>query len=264
VMRESDYPRGLSGLSLIGALKERRLGAYWGNCTVIADPPEKVIEQSDKSKHAISDLARILTGAQQELLLISPYFVPGSDGTKQLVSIAERGVKIRVLTNSYLATDVSAVHSGYMSYRKRLLIAGIELYELKRKSRSTPSTGKADEKSEDKIGGSHASLHAKSYLVDERSLFIGSLNLDPRSARINTEMGLVLESEPLARRFKDAFSSQTLEHAYRVELRPSDGKMIWRTRENGEEVIFTSEPGVGFFRRIGLFLARILPVEEQL
>ena len=145
-----------------------------------------------------------------------------------------------------LATDMGIVHAGYARYRPELLKAGIELYELKPSVQPTPH-----DTSRSYAVGSQATRHTKAYMMDRKALFIGSLNLDPRSVRLNTEMGLVLESPPLA-------------YAYRVERRPSDGRMIWRTRENGTEVVHESEPGVGWWQRIKLFVSGILPVEEQL
>jgi len=120
-----------------------------------------------------------------------------------------------------------------------------------------------EEEEQDGIGGSRASLHAKTYMVDHKTVFVGSLNLDPRSAHLNTEMGLVLESPDLAQRFIERFDPQILDYAYRVERQP-DGKTTWTTREDGKEVVVSREPGLGLFKRFGLFLTRVLPVENQL
>jgi putative cardiolipin synthase len=270
VESQTAYAQALPTLELVRALAEQRLEVFRGTASVIADPPEKVTQPIDESAHAIRELSEIMEKAQREIFLISPYFVPGRKGTDWLVAQAQRGVKVRILTNSFLATDVGAVHSGYMPYRDNLLRAGIEIYELKRSAESPEAQAAKRKAAKDKadeadasMGSSHASLHAKTYMVDGKTIFIGSLNLDPRSARINTEMGIVLESEPLAARFRNRFDPQILDHAYRVELRP-DGNTVWITREDGQEVVYDKEPGMSGFKRFGMFIARVLPMEEQL
>jgi putative cardiolipin synthase len=217
------------------------------------------MQPPEESRHAITKLRELLSAADVELILVSPYFVPGDAGTQWLESIAKRGVRVRLLTNSFLATDVKVVHAGYMTYRSRLLHAGVELYEMKPNAyanlpRSEPRGVK--------IGSSRSSLHAKTYVVDGDTIFIGSLNLDPRSVIQNTEMGLALACPPLVERFAGRFDASVLDFAYRVELR--EGGMTWTTREAGREIVQDSEPGVGFFQSIGLFLQQLLPVEKQL
>jgi len=264
VERQSDYAKGLPTLELVRAIEEKRLEVFRGTGTVISDPPEKVTMPVDESAHAILQLSQIMEKAQHEIFLISPYFVPGRPGTDWLVAQAKRGVKVRILTNSFLATDVGAVHSGYMTYRKDLLEAGVEIYELKPSAKAVATTEAIkEEKKKGGVSGSRASLHAKTYMVDGKTIFVGSLNLDPRSARLNTEMGIVLESQALAGRFRDRFDPQILDVAYRVELHP-DGKTTWTTREAGKEVVVDSEPGMSGFKRFGMFIARVLPMEEQL
>jgi putative cardiolipin synthase len=117
------------------------------------------------------------------VVLISPYFVPGGRGTRFLIKLRRRGVKVSVLTNSLAATDVLAVHGGYARYRKRLLRAGIELYELKRGGQEGRSL----------FGSGGASLHTKAFTVDGKLAFVGSFNLDPKSANLNTEMGIFVD-----------------------------------------------------------------------
>ena len=133
-----------------------------------------------------------------EMDLVSPYFVPTQEGTDALVAIAARGVKVRVLTNSLAATDVAPVYAGYVKYREALLRGGVRLFELKPQS---------DERAPWQVpaAGSAASLHAKTFAIDRSRIFIGSFNLDPRSARLNTEVGVVLDSPTLATQLSGAF-----------------------------------------------------------
>ncbi len=258
-MSRSEYGRGLEELELVRAIRERRLEAYSGNATVISDPPEKVRQPTDESRHAMSELAEVLSRAKSELTLVSPYFVPGREGSEWLEGFVRRGVRVRVLTNSFAATDVKVVHAGYTSYRSRLLKAGIEIYEMKPNAYVDPPRSSSQGGS---LGESRSSLHAKTYVVDGETIFIGSLNLDPRSVIHNTEMGLALESPPLVQRFAGRFDESILDFAYRLGLR--DDGLTWTTREAGREVVRASEPGVGFFQSLGLFLQGLLPVEKQL
>ena len=261
-LRGTPYARGLADTDLAKSIADGRLPAYWGEATVIADQAVKVtLPEDDSASHAIPRLAAILAEAREELILVSPYFVPGRNGVRFLRELAERGVRVKVLTNSFAATDVRAVHAGYSAYRSELLQAGIVLYELK------PSAG-ARRAGLESSGLSRASLHAKTYMVDGRLLFVGSLNLDPRSARLNTEMGIVLESGALCARFRDGFDRQIPEAAWRVELDrgagPGGERLVWITREDGKETRIYAEPGMGPVQSLGQGVLRMLPIEEQL
>jgi len=259
VLRDSAYARNLLETSLAQQIARGRLDAYWGKADVIADGAGKVLQPPDDgSTHALAAFTQFLEQAQSELLLVSPYFVPRREGVEWLGGLARRGIRVRILTNSFAATDVGAVHAGYAPHRKALLEAGVELYELK----PTVAVAAADDRKA--LGGSsRASLHAKTYMVDRRRLFIGSLNLDPRSLRLNSEMGVIMESADLCARFGDAFDLQILDIAWQVTLL-EDGKLAWTTRDHGEVVQLQREPGMGLLQSIGQTLLRILPVEEQL
>jgi putative cardiolipin synthase len=242
---------------------------FWGSATVIADPPVKVmLPPQDSSEHAATQLVGILDQAKHELLLVSPYFVPGNQGVQWLHGIAKRGVRVQVITNSFAATDVRAVHAGYSRYREALLQAGIELYEMKPSARTMLARESRRRSLSGSSGSSRSSLHAKTYMVGQREVYVGSFNLDPRSARLNTEMGVVFESEPLCAKLRDSFVREILDIAYRVELAagPQSGgpHLIWVTRENHREVRYDSEPGVGLLQKLFLELLRILPIEDQL
>jgi putative cardiolipin synthase len=180
----------------------------------------------------------------RELDLISPYFVPTKDGTAALVALAQRGVRIRVLTNSLAATDVAPVHAGYAKYREPLLRAGVRLFELKPFG-------------ERRGGGpsSDASLHAKTFGVDRSRIFVGSFNFDPRSARLNTEMGVVVDSPKLAAQLSHALDSGLKRDAYEVAL--SEGNLQWI--EGGAR--HTSEPRAGLLKRLWIGFLALLPIE---
>jgi putative cardiolipin synthase len=233
---------------------------YWAKATAIADPPDKLHEQTALDTYAIAQLRRQFNLAQKEMILVSPYFVPGRRGVKWLADAVKRGVRVRVLTNSFAATDVSAVHAGYARYRAELLRAGVELYELKP---ATPG-GVVD-----KAGAPHssrASLHAKVYLVDGHKVFVGSMNLDPRSVVLNTEMGVVVDSAPMYRDLMMSFERSLPSHAWRLELAdPHNGDgLIWIDSSGAEPVRLAREPGLGPLQSLSLFLFGLLPVEPQL
>jgi putative cardiolipin synthase len=157
----------------------------------------KCCKRTVEKLHMLPHLEQALGRPMYELDLVSPYFVPGKDGTAWLKEHCERGVKVRVLTNSLAATDVGVVHAGYSRYRERLLRAGVRLYEQKPESESE---GARKDVERHGIGDSATSVHAKTFSVDRSRIFVGSFNLDPRSDRLNTEMGVIIASPALAER----------------------------------------------------------------
>jgi cardiolipin synthase C len=186
---------------------------------------------------------------------VSAYFVPGVEGTEWLRSMSRSGVRIQVLTNSLEATDVAAVHAGYAKRRERLLEAGITLYELRRLSDSAEVP-----RSDGGFGSSGSSLHAKTFAVDGSRVFIGSFNFDPRSAELNTEMGFVIESPPLAKRVDAVFAGRIPANAYEVR-RTEDGELYWLERRGGQLLRHDVEPGTGFWERTSVALISFLPVD---
>jgi putative cardiolipin synthase len=255
------YAKALQSADLARRFAEKHLPLYWGTASVIADDPEKVrLPAADSSTHAAPKLKAALGGAQKELLLVSPYFVPGEQGVRWLGETVARGVRVRVLTNSYLSNDVTAVHAGYAAHREELLRAGVELMELK----PTATAQLAHEGKMRTRGSSGSALHAKTYMADARTLFVGSFNLDPRSSRLNTEMGIVIQSPELCAALRERLLPRLAEIAYRVELDKSSSALAWVTQEDGRGIRHDSEPGVGPLQKLMLGLLRLLPIEEQL
>jgi cardiolipin synthase C len=263
-LRNTPYARGLQATDLARALEQKDLAVFWGQARLIADQPGKVtLPADDASTHAMPKLRAVLEQSQRELILVSPYFVPGKAGMAWLQAMAGRGVHIIILTNSFAATDVSTVHSAYSPYRKNLLHLGIELYELK-----PSNVKKLDPASKEHSGKkSKSSLHAKTYMSDSRMLYVGSMNLDPRSASLNTEMGFVIDSETLSSRVRTQFLARLPENAYQVELDTSvdkGGRLVWVTQADGREVRTEAEPDMGSFDKFMMSLQRMLPIENQL
>ena len=244
---------------LLAALQERRLDLEWTDVRVVSDDPAKTLDQSGRRDVLlINELASEGVRASRSLDMISPYFVPGDEGAEALRKLAASGVRVRILTNSFAATDVSVVHSGYAKRRCGLARAGVRLYELK-------GTGvEAERRDGGRSGSSGTSLHAKTYAADGERVFVGSFNFDMRSALLNTEMGLVIRSRALAGRIARFFDERLVEAAYEVRTRAKDGCVEWIERARGIEVVHATEPGTGVLRRAWLGFLSLLPIDWML
>jgi len=233
----------------------------WAPCRLVADDPAKVLHPPDrKDLHMVTHLHEALGKPESELDLVSPYFVPTKEGTEGLRSLADRGVRVRVLTNSLAATDVAPVYAGYAKYREPLLRGGnVTLYEMKR---SPPEESEAADRARRGIGSSgNEGLHAKTFAVDRKRIFVGSFNLDPRSARLNTEMGIVLESPRLAELLSQAFDERFPREQYEVRLSQDGNDVIWIERRGDDEIIYDTAPDTSLWRRMGAGFLAILPIE---
>jgi putative cardiolipin synthase len=239
-------------------------GWYWGRTLVVVDDPGKVGRApEDTEGHLLPQLGTVARQMQRELLIVSPYFVPGEAGVDWLRGVTRRGVAVTVLTNSLAATDVGVVHAGYKRYREPLLDAGVRLHEFK------PGAIEYERaKGKDRDGaGSSASLHAKTFVFDRRAVFIGSLNLDPRSTQLNTEIGIVCESEPLARTLADGLLQALDQVAWRVEKVGEAGaapQLSWVETTPSGVVRHREEPAVSAWRRFSVWFLGLLPIESQL
>jgi cardiolipin synthase C len=249
--KASGYLEALRTTALVQQLVAGTLPFEWTQARVIQDDPAKVLHPPERSElHMLPRLTAALGEPARELDLISPYFVPTKQGTAALTTLAARGVKVRVLTNSLSATDVTPVHAGYAKYREALLRGGVLLYELK------PSEQRDEREKRDVGGSSDASLHAKTFAVDRSRIYVGSFNLDPRSSRLNTEMGVVVESSRLATRLSAGLDELLPKVAYEVRL-SADGGLEWREGD----VVHRSEPGAGVLQRLWIGFLSILPIE---
>ena len=207
----------------------------------------------------ISQLTPYITAATQEVIMISPYFVPTDDAVEALCTLSRKGTKVKILTNSLASNDVAAVHAGYSKHRIPLLRCGVELYELdehlttaqRRAFSWLPSLKKS-------------SLHAKTMIFDREKMFVGSFNFDQRSLFLNTEIGLVLDQPALAGPASDKFERNIERVAFRVELITQDnGKesLRWHGTSNGEAIAYDSEPYVGRGTRLAVWFIRWLPID---
>ena len=180
--------------------------------------------------------------------------------------MAAAGVSITVLTNSLESTDVPAVHAGYAKRRLALLRAGVALYELKRgvdphaRGDTRRQGGSENAGGSASLGSSGSSLHTKAFTVDGHHVFVGSFNFDPRSARLNTEMGFVIDSPALAQSMKEVLRKRLSESAYRVEV-DRKGNLHWVETVDGREVVHDEEPGTTVWGRLGVSILSLLPIE---
>jgi putative cardiolipin synthase len=260
---DSEYLQALRNSNLAKQIRQEQVRYYWGDAEVFYDQPEKILHDFDKTEYHLSPhLVPYFEGVQEELIIFSPYFVPGKRGTAFLSKLSKRGVRVRIFTNSLASNDVGIVHAGYGKYRKDLLRAGVELYEMNKKLNRKERKAKKGKK-----GSSTASLHAKSFVFDRKQVFIGSLNLDPRALIHNTEIGVVLSSEEIANMMADAFDQNIEQVAFRLELvknKNGSQKILWHGLVDGKPQTFDAEPYTGFWRRFGIGFMSIWPIESQL
>jgi putative cardiolipin synthase len=215
------------------------------------DPLKALSEPGLQRSQVLIALLPVMQAAREDITMISPYFVPGKQGTKGMVDAAKAGKRVRMLTNSLAANDVAAVHGGYSRYREALVAGGVELWELK-------PLGGAKAKSSLK-GSSGASLHTKALSVDGQALFVGSYNLDPRSTSLNCEQGVLIENAVLAKQFEALFARQSSgQRAWAVQL--DGGALRW---SDGAET-FDGDPKASAGRRFQAWLARVLRIDSQL
>lgn len=260
---QSDYAQATLDQLPHGPSGDRPGKWFWGHAVLVADQPAKIDGDGDDPQLRIGpDIKAMMDGAKHDVRLISPYFIPGDDGTRLLTGIAARGVRVQVLTNSLASTDEPAVHAGYSRYRLPLLRGGVELYELR------PQPG-ARQTATDAGKSSGVSLHAKAIVVDSHETFIGSMNMDERSKLLNTEMGIIVDNAPLAKAVEQFFDSATTPvRAWRVMLDPAQppghASLIWRGMDDGRMVTHTSDPDATAGRKVEVGLIKLLPVENLL
>ncbi|MDN3920365.1 phospholipase D family protein [Roseateles violae] len=255
------YLEALRSTRLVQDLLGERLPLEWTRAQLVYDDPAKTLAQTPQREELLLPALLATIGhPQTELDLVSPYFVPGKPGTESLVALAGRGVRLRILTNSLAASDVGAVHAGYAKWREPLLRAGVQLYEFK----PTQLNGKKGDKGSSAAKDSHgssAALHAKTFAVDRQRIFVGSFNFDPRSALLNTEMGLVIDSPGMAQRLSGLFDQELRRIAYTVRLAGEGDALVWTEAGPEGEQQFSVEPETGWLRRVGIQFLSILPID---
>jgi len=252
------------------SFKKESDGLYSGKGNVIYDDPEKALDKSEKEVVYLKSLLKPhLEKATESVEIISPYFVPGDSGTEYLLSLVKKGIKVRVVTNSLSSTDGVLVQSGYANHRIDLLEGGVELYELKTKFKTKAS------RSLRRSAKAKSGLHAKTYIFDRKEIFIGSFNFDPRSANINSEVGVVYLVPELANMISSTvFDVDIDKQFYKMQLlienEDVDGidvevkKVVWVETKDGKKIRHTTDPETSWWRRFSEDFLSIMPVESQL
>ncbi len=261
--RAREYLEAVRDSGFLRELLEGRISFEWTDVRLLSDDPAKGLGKALPEDLLTHRLNRVLGGAERDVKLVTPYFVPTDAGVRALSGLVARGVDVGVLTNSLEATDVVPVHAGYAKYRGELLESGVRLSEMKREA-----SGNGQRDSHRLAGSSSSSLHAKVFSVDGERLFVGSFNFDPRSVNLNTEMGLLIESPGLARSMAEGIRDMLPEFAYEVRLN-EEGDLRWierggvgeAARPGDDVIVHRHEPDAGFWSRVGVWITSRLPVE---
>jgi putative cardiolipin synthase len=279
--QKSTYALKVQGNDLVKRIESGQVPLVWGQAEVVSDYPLKCVDSDDPKRYGqmTQKLKGILEEAQDEVLLVSPYFVPGRNGMRWLRKMRGGNLTMRIITNSFASSDAPLAQIGYMVYRKDLLRMGVDLYEIKPAVVHLPGDKGLSHFARDllklgstfiqgggsviqrgasliMIGGSsihsgsssRGALHAKTFVMDRQTVFVGSFNFDPRSMRLDTQNGIVVRSPKLAVQAAWLFANGiSPDRTYRVTLL-GDDDLVWVTEDNGREVRYYQEP-----------LSRILP-----
>ncbi|MEM9532571.1 MAG: phospholipase D family protein [Pseudomonadota bacterium] len=246
---ESVYARAV-GTDLLRQLGAGEVTLYPAPARVLADDPGKLQNAVGREYMQLAaELGALLQDAEREVLFITPYYVPRDYGVDFVRDSVEKGVRVVVVTNSLASNNHIPVHSAYSGYRKDVLRAGAELYEVRANAGRASQGDGAPE---------HLTLHTKMIVIDRRYLFVGSLNLDPRSIEINAEMGLVIDSPELAGLIAEGLGQALKRTTYQV-VRNAKGRLEWRSAADGVNPVETSEPLSSPWRRFKAWLLKIVP-----
>ncbi len=267
-MENSTYTRPVSDGGPVANMFSGKRPLLWAPAEAIYDSPEKAkVESGEQAGKLLRDrVERAAAAAHSELLLVSPYLVPGDDGMRLLTGMRARNVRVRVLTNSLQSTDAPITFAAYDRYRVPMLEAGIELYEVR------PQLGEPNMPRGGSLQSSTSTpfaLHAKVFVFDRRQVFIGSMNFDERSRRLNTELGILVDSPELAREVAERFDAVAQPaNSYVLGLGPlgAAGKpmLSWNTTEGGVPVSYNQEPRVDPWTSFRVEMLSLLPIDSQL
>lgn len=272
---KSPYIDALVGAGFNRYKSFEQIPFHWSEWTLAFDQPAKMHSETITSAtHLAPQLVTLAKEATSSIIIVSPYFVPGEEFTKHLISLVKKGINIRVLTNSLASNDVSLVHAGYQRYRKALVKGGVELYELKPTAinlagtsaqANSSATGNPNVSGKKKrwLGASKSSLHGKYFGFDRNAIFIGSFNLDGRSVELNTELGVYFKDRDYAQMLDDNFTKHAPLNAYKIQL-SEKGKIEWHSIEDGKPVVYTSEPDTSFWTRFSTYFLSLIVPEKQL
>ncbi|GAA3975136.1 phospholipase D family protein [Allohahella marinimesophila] len=251
----SRYLKAVSESSFMDQFLNQALELEWTTVQMISDDPAKALGKVSQDDLLTSHLARVLKVPQHSVNLVSPYFVPTEAGTVAFRELEASGVEVAVLTNSLNATDIAIVHAGYAKRRKPLLRGGVRLYEMRQLAAPPEPEGLILS-----ISRSGSSLHAKTFSIDGKRVFVGSFNFDPRSANLNTELGFLIDSSAMARRIDSAFETEVPSYAYEVRL-DDDDDLYWLEQQGNDLFRHDVEPETHILERLLVHFFALLPIE---
>jgi putative cardiolipin synthase len=266
LIKHKQHPDVDTYLQYLAANKVKPVDLIWARGQVLADFPCKLVpDQPDCASLHFDRFYNLFRQATSELLIISPYFIPGKEGIALFRQLKSKGVDVKILTNSYAATDLKVVQAGYSRYRLPLLAEDVVLFEFKP---TFVSPLPQRRKNAGLAGSSQACMHAKTYVIDRRQVFVGSFNHDPRSATLNTEIGILVNSPELAQKMATLFERYTqLRNSYRLYLgddKDDKKKMEWHTEEEGSLKIYDQEPMITWWQHVKNGLMAIFAPEDLL
>lgn len=239
----------------------------WAKAQLVYDSPDKKDVEDDSLVGSLiyEPIKEAVKSTRSELLIITPYLIPGVEGMKIFQLLRDHNVSVRILTNSLETTPEPLAQAGYSRYRKPLLKLGVKLYEIRAKPGKVVGRGKSKERLRD----SNYGLHAKQYVFDRQRVFLGSMNFDQRSMHLNTEIGLIIDSPELAKQAFDRFERLIdASNSYQVLLMTdsvnNSEALVWRTKQYGKYIEYMSEPSKNGLQLIKEYLMSILPLDEEL
>ncbi|MFV8782110.1 phospholipase D family protein [Microbulbifer sp. SA54] len=258
--RESEFSKALQKAEIAEKLAAGQVNFHWGKATIFADPPRKAIDRESVpvSEYPGYKLEKILQQCSKRLRITNAYLVPGVPGVDLFSTLQGARVQVDILTNGLATNDVAVVHGAYSRYRKPLLQSGARLWELR------PSADQKQRKHWFK-GDSRASLHAKTFVLDDDRAFVGSINLDSRSIIQNTEIGMLIESAEINRELNQLFESWiSPDAAWQLKLDES-GSIAWHAEdEQGQPLVETRDPDTSWWHRFLAWALSWLPIESQI
>lgn len=297
------YRRATQDSPLLADILAGRTQLTWAPITMVSDDPAKAVEKCRKADMLSQQLTAALGEPRSRMVVVSPYFIPMKRGVALLRALVDKGVSVSLLTNSLAASDVPLVHIAYSKYRKALTKAGVKLFEMRATDTSGMSDTASDEPAPQQfrsqllrgtdrkaapkahkasakrkhglvgsksqrgkagiMGSKSASLHAKTFAVDSQKLFVGSLNLDPRSTQLNTELGFLIESPELAMQLEAYFDTVAAKTCYQLSL-SERGRLCWLEQTDNHTVHHTCEPQTTFCTRLLNRCYALLPLDPFL
>ncbi len=260
-----DYVKRVASGEPFEGIVTGRLPLIWAHAQLVYDSPDKKKVENGEMVGRLMHRAvfNAALKVESELLMITPYLIPGKEGMQLVTDLRRRHVRVRILTSSLEASTVLPAQAGYMHYRVPLLENGVELYEIR--SLLGNARGSGETKAISRYG--HYSLHGKMFVFDRQRVFIGSMNFDQRSMHLNTEIGLIIDSPELAQQLAARFDAMVQPvNAYRLALRPdAEGSgLVWLTQEDGHAVEYDMEPARSGWQRLNADILSLLPMDDEL